>query len=90
MSTEDNDRLDALLCVQPALPAPVRDVWLAAFGAAVAWQVSRECNRGLNAVEAFDPKAGGTLSVEGVADHARAVAEVAVVASLLAATGGHP
>lgn len=57
-----------------------QDVWRAAFGAAVAWQVARECNRGLNAVEAFDRKAGGTLSLIGVADHANAVAEVAVQA----------
>lgn len=67
----------------PAPPAPAREgVWLTAFGAAVALQVSRECNRGLNAVEAFDPAAGGTLRVEGVADHASAVAEMAVRAFL--------
>ena len=68
----------------PALPAPAREVWLAAFGAAVAWQVSRECNRGLNGVEAFDPKAGGTLTVEDVADHASAVADVAIKACMAA------
>lgn len=53
-------------------------VWLIAFGAAVAWQVSRECNRGLNAVEAFDRAAGGRLSIEDVASHASEVAHTAV------------
>lgn len=66
----------------PDHPVSEREIWLAAFGASVAWQVSRECNRGLNAVEAFDREAGGTLTVEGVADHARCVADVAVQASL--------
>lgn len=81
----DAVRQGALAPAEDSAPAP-QEVWLAAFGAAVAWQVSRECNRGVNVVEAFDPAAGGTLSVEGVADHASAVAEMAVKAFL--AVGG--
>lgn len=84
----DINKLDDALAIRPESqaapdhPVAERAIWLAAFGASVALQVSRECNRGLNAVEAFDREAGGTLTVEGVADHASCVADVAVQASL--------